>query len=66
MPKTYDPMEELRKRVAGRKLREFARTVPCSAGFMSDVLNGNRRISDEIVTALGLERVVTYRKAGKK
>jgi hypothetical protein len=66
MAKSYDPITELRKRVEGRKLREFARSVPCSAGFMSDVLSGRRQPSDEIIAALGLERVVTYRKAGKK
>lgn len=62
MPKSYDPLVELRKRVAGRKMREFARSVPCSAGFLSDVLNHGKPMSDEVINALGLERVVTYRK----
>lgn len=62
MPKSYDPMTELRKRVSGRRQKEFALSVPCSQGHVSDMLNGHKKISDAVIEALGLERVITYRK----
>ncbi len=67
MAKTYEPLEILKDRVKGRKLREVARTVPCSPGFLSDIISGRRpNIPDEVVSALGLERVVTYRRKKEK
>ena len=67
MPKTYDPFELLKRRVEGRRMREFARSVPCSPGFLSDLLSGRRpNMPDEVVSTLGLERVVTYRRKKEK
>jgi hypothetical protein len=66
MAKHYDPMEELRKRVAGRKQKAFALSVPCSQGYLSDVLSGKVGMSKEIIAALGLEEIKIYRKVKKQ
>lgn len=45
--------------------RAFARKHGLSVGYISDVLRGNRELSDRILSTIGIERsvqrVVTYR-----
>lgn len=54
----------LRKRINGN-LREWARENDVSPGYVSDVLFGRREPGEKVLSALGLERVVTYRKKGR-
>lgn len=56
-------METLRK--AGG-VRALARLWGLSAAHVSDMARGNRRVSESVLTRLGLERVVsvTYRRVG--
>lgn len=42
--------------------RQFAELHGFSTGYISDVLAGKRALADRILIALGIERVVTYRK----
>lgn len=42
--------------------KAFAKLYRFSTAFVSDVVNGKRHPSDRILEAIGLERVVTYRK----
>jgi DNA-binding transcriptional regulator YdaS (Cro superfamily) len=45
--------------------KAFAKLHGFSAAFVSDVVNGKRHPSDRVLEAIGLERVVTYRKKGQ-
>jgi hypothetical protein len=60
-----EPIELLRDRMKGRSLRALAREIPCSAPYLSDILNGNRAAGPKILAFLGLTKVetpVTYMK----
>jgi len=53
----------------GRSLRSLAREIPCSAPYLSDILNGNRAAGPKILDYLGIQRVdmpVVYKKANGK
>ncbi len=53
----------LRRKVSeGGTVKAFAEANHMSVPYLSDVLNGNRGPAGKILDALGLERVVTYRK----
>ena len=65
MAKTYDPLVELKKRVAGRKQRAFAQSIPCSQSYLSEVISGKKGMNDDILGALGLERIYVKRKVMK-
>jgi len=65
MAKTYDPMVELHKRVAGRRQKEFAEEAGVSRSYLSEVVAGQKGMNDAILKALGLERVYIKRKAEK-
>lgn len=41
--------------------RQFANANGFTPAYISDVLRGKRALADRILSALGLERVVTYR-----
>jgi plasmid maintenance system antidote protein VapI len=57
-PPTVDPIERLRAYVDGYKTqRAAAASLGVSAPFLNMVLKGNREITDEMLRALGLERV---------
>jgi hypothetical protein len=55
-----NPIQMLQKRKAGRTLREVAAEVPCSIGYLSDVLRGRRDPAGKILAYLGIERQVKY------
>lgn len=57
-----DVREKLRKAVDGNA-SAWARPLGISQAYVSDVLAGRREPGDKILQALGLEKVVTYRKA---
>jgi hypothetical protein len=64
-----EPIELLKERMKGRSMRALAREIPCSAPYLSDVLNGNRPAGPKILHYLGLERLhrpVLYKKAKRK
>ena len=44
---------------------EFAKLAGVSAPYLNDVIHGRRPPADAICSALGIERVVVYRKAKK-
>lgn len=53
-------IERLRAAVeAAGGLRSFGRAHDFSAAYISDVLRGQRKPADRILSVLGLERVVT-------
>lgn len=58
-----NPVELLRKRQGDRSLREFAKEIPCSVAYLSDVMLGKRGAGPRILTYLGMkaERRVSYR-----
>jgi lambda repressor-like predicted transcriptional regulator len=57
-----DPLKILEQRRNGRTIAALSRELGVSPAYLSDVLNGNREPGPKIIDALGLERVVTYRK----
>ena len=60
-----NPVEMLKERMGTRSLRALAREIPCSAPYLSDILNGNRQAGPKILDFLGLEKrkpEVTYKK----
>jgi len=70
MPKTFtedDVLADIRKETEATSLRQTADRIACSPGYLSDILNGNRAVSDSIAAAFGYEReIVTkviFRKA---
>jgi len=70
MPKTYtedDVLADIRKVIEGSSLRQTAERIACSPGYLSDILAGNRAVSDSIASAFGYKReIVTkiiFRKA---
>jgi plasmid maintenance system antidote protein VapI len=70
MPKTYtqdDVLADIRKVVEASSLRQTAERINVSAAYLSDVLAGNRGVSDNMAAAFGYTReIVTkviFRKA---
>jgi transcriptional regulator with XRE-family HTH domain len=57
-----DPVKILEKRRDGRTLADFAKELKVSPGYLRDILHGHREPGPKILEALGLERVVTYRR----
>lgn len=62
MSMTADQVRGLMKRAAGDSQKAWADRHKISASFVSDVLLGRREPAGKILDALGLERVVSYRK----
>lgn len=59
---TDDVRQLLRDKIAeAGTAKDWAHTAGVSSPYVSDVINGNREPGESILTALGLERVVTYR-----
>lgn len=59
---TDDVRQLLRDKIAeAGTAKDWAHTANVSAPYVSDVLNGNREPGEAILSALGLERVVSYR-----
>jgi hypothetical protein len=46
--------------------RRFAEQHGFTAGYINDVLRGNRNLSDRILRAIGVERIVVYRAIAKE
>lgn len=64
-----EPIELLKERMKGRSMRALAREIPCSAPYLSDVMNGNRAAGPKILEYLGLEKLktpVVYKKVNGK
>lgn len=63
---TADEVRELIvQRLRGATQKDWAESHDMSPTYLSDVLVGRREPGDKILTALKLERVITYRKRGK-
>ncbi len=63
---TSDVVILLRKRCAAAgSAKAWAKAANVSESYVSDVLRGRREPAPAILDALGLERVLTYRKAGQ-
>lgn len=58
---SMDPVEILRSKVGGNQ-SAWARSRGISPAYVSDVLAGRRDPGKLILDAIGLERVVTYRR----
>lgn len=54
-----------KQKAAGDRYR-LANALGVPSGILSDVMNGRRDPGPTLLDALGLERVVTYRKAAAK
>lgn len=54
-------MRKVIKEVGGQKA--FAAKAETSQGFVSEMLSEKKALSDAVLAAAGLERVVTFRKA---
>lgn len=57
-----DPATILRNTIGTASQAQWAREHGISPGYVNDVLNGRREPGKAILEALGLERVVSYRK----
>jgi transcriptional regulator with XRE-family HTH domain len=57
-----DPINLLEKRITKSSLRAVARELDVSAGYLSHLMKGEREPGPKILDALGIEKVVTYRK----
>jgi DNA-binding transcriptional regulator YdaS (Cro superfamily) len=63
---TIDPIAELSRAVqAAGSQRRWAAQNGLSAPYVSDVLAGRRDPGAAVLSALGLERVVSYRRIGQ-
>lgn len=60
-------LTELNKAIdkAGNQV-SFARANDISTAYVNDVVRGRKEPGDKILSALGLERVITYRKKAAK
>lgn len=57
-----DPNIVIRNRLRLQSQKELAAELGISPGFLGDIVQGRRPPSDRVIGALGLERVVTYRR----
>lgn len=53
-----DPLNLIRKRMAGQSLTKTAEELGVSAAYLSMVLNGKRGVGPALLTALGLRREI--------
>ena len=67
---TEDVIEMLKKKQGGRSLRDFARVVNCSHGYLYDLYKGSRDPGNKIMKFLGLKKKrvteTTYAKSSAK
>lgn len=59
---TVDPLTILQKHCDGRPLSEAAKELDVSPQYLSDVLHRRREPGPAILKAIGVERVITYRR----
>lgn len=52
------PMSELRQRIRETSLRQTAAAIGVSAAYLSDIMNGKRKLGPKVSEALGYERQV--------
>ena len=57
-----DPVEVLRRRVEAQTYRALADELGFPASYLHEVVHGQRPASDNLLDALGYERIVTYRR----
>jgi len=62
---TVDPLVILQKACDGRALSVAAEELDVSPQYLSDVLHRRREPGPKILKAIGLERVVEYRRIKK-
>jgi DNA-binding transcriptional regulator YdaS (Cro superfamily) len=60
-----NPIDELNRLIAADSQTAVAKTLGISPQYLSDVINQRRLPGKKILAALGLERVVTHRRATK-
>lgn len=61
-----DVLELVKRGVEGAgSQKDFATAHGMSQGFLHDVLNGRRDLSDKVLEAVGVERIITYRRKAK-
>lgn len=60
-----DVLSLLKKRAKAEKQVYLAADLEISPAYLSDILAGKRGFGDKVITALGLEQIVTYRKVRK-
>jgi Helix-turn-helix len=58
-----DPKEILRRRLDGKTQSALARELGIKRSYLSDILRGKRDAGPQVLRALGLTKVVTYRDA---
>lgn len=57
-----DPIKILQRRIDKSTLRAVAKDLGVSPAYLSDAIRGNREPGPKILDAIGLEKVVTYRR----
>jgi transcriptional regulator with XRE-family HTH domain len=60
------PVTILRQRINGRTQSAVAKELGIMPSYLSDVLKGRREPGPQVLDALGLERVISYRQKGRK
>lgn len=56
-----DPLVILRKRQGSRSQKALAAELGITPSYLCDVLQGRREPGPQVLRALGLERVISYR-----
>lgn len=64
--KEVRPLAELRRRLDGKTQTALAEELGISIGHLNDILMGRRAIGPQVLAALGLERVVSFRQRPAK
>ena len=58
-----EPIELLQQRLKGKTQKQLAAELGLSVQYLADVMTRRREPGPKVLEALGLERVVSYRKA---
>lgn len=59
-------IEELKEDQGDTSLREYAKTVGCTASYLSQVYNGVRPPSETLLTRINIERQTTYSRTKRR
>lgn len=56
------PLQKIQQRLKEYSQKDLADQLGVSPAYLSDVINGRREAGAKLLAALGLEKVVSYRK----
>lgn len=56
------PLQKIQQKLKEYSQKDLADQLGVSPAYLSDVINGRREAGEKMLAALGLEKVVSYRK----